>query len=81
MSNRFCKLSSHLGKGRSVKMKNVKEGNYIGQNYVGSIREAVRVLIERLRSVFQPSNALIEVLMGNEFQFTRYQNIVLLVSP
>jgi len=45
-------------------MRNPKEGNYIRQNHVGSIREAVRVLIERLRSLVQPSKALTEVLMG-----------------
>lgn len=47
-----------------MKTKNAKEGDYIGQNYVGSIGEAVRVLIERLRSIFQPTKALTEVLIG-----------------
>ena len=47
-----------------MKMKNPKEENYMRQNYVGSIRETVRILIERLRSLVQPSNALTEILMG-----------------
>ena len=47
-----------------MKTKSIKEGDYIGQNYVSSIGEAVRVLIERLRSLFQPTMALTEVLIG-----------------
>ena len=62
-SDRLCKLMSHLGRSWSVKSKNVKEGGYIRQDHVGSIREAVRVLIERLRSLVQPSKALAGVLM------------------
>ena len=47
-----------------MKTKNVEEGDYIGQDYVGSIGEVVRVLIERLRSLFQPTKVLTEVLLG-----------------
>ena len=48
-----------------MKTKTVKEEDYIGQDYVGSIGEAVRVLIERLCSFFQPTKVLTEVLIGN----------------
>ena len=75
--------SSHLERSRSVKTENIMEGDYIKQNQVASIQDANRALIERLRSA--PTSSRVRLsprfYWGNRFQFTIYQNVVLLGSP
>ena len=45
-----------------METKKAKKEGYLGQNDIGPILETVRVLIERLCSRLQPTEALVEVL-------------------